>query len=157
MQSSPNLDNGNLPLGVLAGAVAAIIGALIWGGIGAATHYQIGYIAVGIGFAVAYAIRFVGRGHDSRFGIASAILAVAGCALGKYFTGVISVAQSESRSYIEVFETGLPRFFSILQHHFHIMDLAFYGFAAYFGYKYATTPLRPQAQAQSEPEPTQSA
>ena len=49
---------------ILAGAVAAIIGAALWGLITSLTGYQIGYMALGVGFLVGMAIRYAGKGID---------------------------------------------------------------------------------------------
>ena len=49
----------NLPPGVVAGLGAAIVGAAIWAAITAATDYQIGFMAIGVGFLAGFAVRLV--------------------------------------------------------------------------------------------------
>ena len=54
----------NLLLGAAAGMIAALAGAAVWAGVTVVTGYQIGFMAIGVGFLVGYAIRAVGRGVD---------------------------------------------------------------------------------------------
>src|SRR5258708_5169082 len=58
----------NLPLGILAGAGATIVGALIWMAITVATDMHIGIVAIGVGAAVGYAVRYAGKGVSKIFG-----------------------------------------------------------------------------------------
>ena len=101
--------------------------------------------------AVAFAVRFAGRGHDGRFAIASAILTVLGCALGNFLTVVVAVAAHDHASYLDVFVGLAPRVVEVMGSTFNIMDVVFYAIGAYFGYKYATRPLRPRVVV---PDPT---
>lgn len=52
----------NLPKGVLYAVIACIVGAAAWGLISVSTGYQIGYMAIGIGFLVGFAMR-QGKGY----------------------------------------------------------------------------------------------
>jgi hypothetical protein len=144
-------DDGNLVLGIFAGLVAAVLAGIAWAAITAATNFQIGFMAIGVGFAVAFAVRFAGRGHDGRFAIASAILTVLGCALGNFLTVVVAVAAHDHASYLDVFVGLAPRVVEVMGTTFNIMDVVFYAIGAYFGYKYATRPLRPRVVV---PDPT---
>jgi len=58
----------NLVLAALAGGVAALLGACIWAAVTVTTNYQIGWMAVGVGFLVGYAVRSFGKGIDKSFG-----------------------------------------------------------------------------------------
>ncbi len=64
----------NLPKGVLYAVIACIVGAAAWGLISVSTGYQIGYMAIGIGFLVGFAMR-QGKGIRPVFGIIGATLA----------------------------------------------------------------------------------
>jgi len=136
-------DDGNLFVGIAAGLVAAVLAAIAWAAITTATDFQIGFVAIGVGFAVAFAVRFAGRGHDGRFAIASAILTVLGCALGNFLTVVAGVAAHDHASYVDVFFGLVPRVVEVMSSTFNLMDVVFYAIGAYFGYRYATKPLRP--------------
>lgn len=128
----------NLPLALLAGVAAAVLGAVLWAIITVATNLQIGYMAVGLGFLVGYTVRFAGKGLDKVFGILGAALSLGGCLLGNLFTLVGFIANDEGLGYAEVFlgidysvvpqvmvETSGP------------IDLLFYGLAMYAGYRFS--------------------
>ncbi|NOT49090.1 MAG: hypothetical protein HOP17_15225, partial [Acidobacteria bacterium] len=46
----------SLPLAMLAGLGSSLIAAVIWAAISYATNFQIGFMAVGVGFLVGYAV-----------------------------------------------------------------------------------------------------
>jgi len=78
--------NGSIPKAVIAGCVAAVIGGLIWGGISKASGYEIGWVAIGIGFLCGIAVRSIGKGHGPHFQIIAAATALGGIAFGKIFS-----------------------------------------------------------------------
>jgi hypothetical protein len=122
--------------GASAGAVAALVGAGVWALITVVIKYQIGFMAVGIGFLVGHAIRKSGQGIDSVFGIMGAIYALFGCLLGNLLAvcGVISI--SEEMPFGQVLSMLTPELgLELLKITFHPMDLLFYGIALYEGYK----------------------
>ncbi|HTC30187.1 MAG TPA: hypothetical protein VK702_05625 [Candidatus Acidoferrum sp.] len=135
-------DGSNLVLGIAAGLVAALIAAIVWGLISSTTRFQIGYMAIGVGFVVAFAMRIAGRGHDKRFAIASGLISLLGCVLGNYFTVCFSIAAKEHADVLAVTTGLLPRFVDVITATFDLMDLVFYAIGAYFGFRYAITPPR---------------
>ena len=126
----------NLPLGILGGLVAAVLGAVIWAAITVATEYQIGYMAIAVGFIVGFAVRTLGKGVDQIYGITGAVLAFFGCVLGNFFSMVGFVANSENLGYFDTFSmidySLVP---SIMIEAFSPLDILFYGLAIYQGYK----------------------
>lgn len=142
--SSPVIEpvetESNLLLGLIGGGVAMLAGAIVWGVITYFTEYQIGWMAIGIGFLVGIAVRYFGKGRSAIFGIASAALALLGCVLGNlmFYSGVI--AREEGVSFIRVFffflttPAALIEVFTLA---FDFMDLLFYGLAAWVGYSAA--------------------
>lgn len=60
----------NLPLAIVGGMVAAIAGGIAWAVVTVASGYQIGWMAIGIGFLVGMAVRTLGKGMTKTFGIA---------------------------------------------------------------------------------------
>ncbi|MEE9230157.1 MAG: hypothetical protein V3U86_05575, partial [Acidobacteriota bacterium] len=62
----------NLVAGVLAGAAGAVAGAGLWAAVTVFTGFQIGWMAVGVGFLVGYLVRLAGKGIDKSFGVAGA-------------------------------------------------------------------------------------
>lgn len=78
-----DVPSGSMTKAVIAGCVAALIGALVWGGIAKATEMEIGWIAIGIGFLCGIAVRAFGKGESSPFRVVAALTSVGGIALGK--------------------------------------------------------------------------
>ena len=74
----------NLLIALLAGIAAAVVGTIVWAAITVTTGYQIGYMAIAVGFIVGYAVR-LGNGIDKIFGVLGAALALGGCVLGNLF------------------------------------------------------------------------
>ena len=51
-------DQPNLLMGLIGGAIAMLVGAIVWGAVTYFTEYQIGWMAIGVGFLVGLAIKF---------------------------------------------------------------------------------------------------
>ncbi|HEX5168063.1 MAG TPA: hypothetical protein VFW11_02735 [Cyclobacteriaceae bacterium] len=128
----------NLPMALVGGFIAAIIGASLWAIITIATGFQIGFMAVGVGFVVGYTVRYFGKGIDKIFGIVGAILALAGCLLGNFLTLLGIAADQEGFGYIEILQivdySLVP---AVMIESFSPMDLLFYGIAIYEGYRFS--------------------
>ncbi len=128
----------NLVMGTIYGLVAAVVGAAVWAGVTIATEYQIGWMAVGIGFLVGIAVRAGGKGIDQAFGVVGAVLSLVGCALGNLFTVAWFVSQEFGVPVGEVLSgLDLETAIELMSATFQVMDLLFYGLAIYFGYRYA--------------------
>jgi hypothetical protein len=130
----------NLPVGVAAGAVAALLGSILWGIISFATSYQIGWMAIGVAFMVGWSLRRFGKGIDKIFGIAGALLALGSCVAGNFLMIAAVVAREYEVSLLDVLLTMLlnPAMdLELLAATFSPIDLLFYGFAIYYGYKYS--------------------
>lgn len=133
-------DQPSLFMGLVGGVIATLAGAIVWGAVTYFTEYQIGWMAIGVGFLVGIAIRFFGRGKTLVFGISGAVLALIGCLLGNlmFYAGVI--AREESASFLEVFffflfsPAAVVEVFTIA---FDFMDILFYGLAIYAGFSTA--------------------
>ncbi|MYQ78018.1 MULTISPECIES: hypothetical protein [unclassified Streptomyces] len=82
----------NIALGLGAGVVAAVVGALVYGLILGNTDYQIGYIAVGLGFLVGFAASKLG-GANPAVTVVSALLSIGAVYIGQ-LVGV-SIALSD--------------------------------------------------------------
>jgi hypothetical protein len=128
----------NLPAAILGGLVAAVAGALIWAVITVATKFQIGFMAVGVGFLVAWAVRTLGKGHTNVFGVVGGGCALLGCLLGNLLSdcGFIAADRGVSVVSITMKVLGSPSTAaSLLQATSNGMDLLFYAIAVYEGYK----------------------
>jgi hypothetical protein len=133
-------DNQNLSLGVGGGIAAAVVGAIIWAIITVVTGYQIGWMAVGVGFLVGYAVRMFGKGADPVFGVAGAAIALAGCLTGNLLTVVILISRQESIEIMTLLSRLTPGITAdIIKETFQPLDLLFYGLAIYEAYKISFT------------------
>lgn len=130
-------DQPNLLMGLIGGVVAMLVGAVVWGAVTYFTEYQIGWMAIGVGFLVGIAIKFFGRGKTLIFGVSAAALALIGCLLGNlmFYSGII--AREQSASFLEVFflllvtPAAALEVFTIA---FDFKDILFYALAAYAGF-----------------------
>ena len=97
--ASKIFSTGNPIAWLIAGAIGGAIGAAIWAGVAAATNYEIGWIAWGIGALVGIGVR-VGTGDNpsALSGVVAAVIAIASVGAGKYFavSMVIDSAIKES-------------------------------------------------------------
>jgi hypothetical protein len=126
----------SLPLGVMAGGGAALLGALGWAIITAVTHFQIGFMAIGVGLLVGTAVRRFGRGFDTIFGVAGALLSLAGCALGNLLAVCAMGASANNMSIFTLLGRLDPVIAArLMAATFQPMDVLFYGIALYEGYK----------------------
>jgi hypothetical protein len=134
----PTPKPSNLLLGAIGGLAAAAVGAGVWAAITVATEYQIGYMAVGVGFIVGLAVRFLGRGSTLAFGVVGAALSLLGCVAGNLLSGVGFIAASQDVPFAEVLRTvGPDEAFKILKLMASPIDLLFYGLALWCGFKYS--------------------
>ncbi len=132
----------NLFLAILAGTVAAGVGAAAWAAITVATGSQLGIVAVGIGLAVGYAVRATGKGIDPQFGVVGAVLALTGCLAGNLLAVCALVARREGIPLDEVLQKiDFPTALRLLAATFQVTDLIFYGIAVYEGYRLSFRPV----------------
>lgn len=125
----------NLPKAFLCGAMACVVGAAAWALVSVSTGYQVGYMAIGIGFLVGLVMRF-GKGVRPIFGIIGAALALLSCLLGDYFSMIGYVAKEYNLSYIEALTTvPVADVVEALKDNLLSMTALFYGIAVYNGYK----------------------
>lgn len=128
----------NLVLAILAGGAAAFLGASIWAAITMAVGYQIGWMAVGVGFLVGCAVRTFGKGIDRSYGVVGAVSSLAGCAAGNLLAVVGLVAKHQNIPVSEILGKLNPEVVaSLMRATFNPMDLLFYGIAVYEGYRFS--------------------
>ena len=126
----------NLTMGAVAGAGAAVVGAIVWAMITVLTGYQIGWMAIGVGCLVGGAVRVVGKGIDKPFGIAGGVLSILACVLGNLLSFCAFEAYQNGIPVTAILThldiTAIP---SVMAERFHPMDLLFYGLAVSIGYR----------------------
>jgi hypothetical protein len=128
----------SLLLAVLAGGAAALLGASVWAAITMAVSYQIGWMAVGVGFLVGYAVRTFGKGIDRAYGAIGAGWSLIGCAAGNLLTVVGLVSKHQNIPVMEILGRLNPEIIAnLMRATFNPMDLLFYGIAVYEGYRFS--------------------
>ncbi|MEZ6135270.1 MAG: hypothetical protein R3C53_10205 [Pirellulaceae bacterium] len=134
------LQQQNFPLAIVAGLIAAIAGGFAWAAITVATGFQIGWLAVGIGFLVGVAVRSAGKGLTKKFGIAGGLLALFGCALGNLLAMCAILAEQMGAPFVSTSLTILSdpvAAVELMKAGFSPIDVLFYGIAVYEGYKFS--------------------
>jgi hypothetical protein len=135
----------NLAAGAICGIFGALLGAGIWAVVTIFTHFQIGWMAVGIGFLVGIVVRTFGKGIDKVFGVIGAVLALLGCGLGNLFAACGMIAVEEKVGFLKVLSSLNPALVKALMiATFSPMDLFFYGIAVYEGYKLSFRNITPK-------------
>ncbi len=74
------------PLALAGGAAGALVGAIIWAVIVVVTNYEIGYVAVLVGYLAGLGVKLgAGKGRSQTLQIAAAGMSVFGLVIAKYF------------------------------------------------------------------------
>ncbi len=128
----------NFLYAVIGGLLTALVGAVIWACITVTFEYQIGFMAIVIGLLTGFSVRFFGAGIDQKFGILGGALSLFSCMLGNLFTQIGFIAHQHSYGYIETLSyLDWSATTNIMIESFSPIDLLFYGFAIYEGYKFS--------------------
>jgi hypothetical protein len=144
-------DSSNIVLGSLAGLGAAFLGAAIWAAITVFTGYQIGWMAVGVGFLVGISVRQFGRGRTPLFAVTGAVLALAGCVIGNALAIIGFHANQNTEPFFGVLMQVDPAALTgVMVETADPMDLLFYAIAVYEGFKLSVLP----AAQEASPSPT---
>jgi hypothetical protein len=128
----------NLGLGIIGGSIGGFIGAVAWASITYLTEYQIGLLAIGVGFLVGYGVSKLGKGIDKIFGLTGAIIALVSVVLGNFLASLGFLAKAVEVGYLDVllgFNYALT--FELMKETFSVMDLLFYAIAVYEGYRFS--------------------
>jgi len=134
-----------LIFGILGGLVGVAVGAGLWALITVITDYQIGWMAIGVGFLVGLCVRYAGQGLHMGFGLVGGVLALVGCLLGNLLSGLIFVAQEFEVPFLEVLRVlNIGAIAEVMTIMFSPIDLLFYGLAIYAGYQNAFRRLTDQ-------------
>ncbi len=128
---------------VVAGTAAAFIGALVWAFITVLTSYQIGWMAIGVGALVGFAVQIFGGGRDMTFGVVGAGMALFGCAVGNLMAACAFISSDPRNADIGTVSIFFDAVSSpvtatrIMSATFHPLDILFYVLAVTTGYKVA--------------------
>lgn len=128
----------NLGLAIVGGGIGGILGAIIWSAITYLTEYQIGWMAIGIGFLVGLGVGQLGKGIDKIYGVIGAVIALLSVLFGNFLVYIGYLAKYFEVGYFEMlsgfnYAMTLDLFIEM----FDVMDLLFYALAIYAGYRYS--------------------
>lgn len=138
----------SLSKGFIGGAVGAAIGAAIWATITILTEYQVGYMALGVGYLAGLGVKTMGKGIDRPFQYLGAALSLVGCMAGNLAVVLILVSGEIGLEVAELVSRLTPGIvFGIYRDTFDFMDLLFYALAISVGYR---TSLRKIPEAELE-------
>lgn len=127
---------GSLPKAIAAGVVAALIGGAVWGGIEMATGYQIGWIAIGIGFICGFAVRAAGKGRTTPFRVVGAACSLAGCFFGALWAFDHALAAEMTKQGIQV-ELGIMDEIQLLVENTGVITWVIFAIAVWEGWKFS--------------------
>ncbi len=122
------------------GFISSIAGAVIWAVVTVLTKYQIGWMAVGVGFLVGLAIRKYGKGLTPLYGVIGAVLSLFGCLLGNILSlgGFLAEKQGLPVMHAELMLLINPAAVAeLLTATFDPRDVLFYAIAVYEGYRFS--------------------
>jgi hypothetical protein len=125
----------NLLLGVLAGIIAAGVGAGIWMAITVATGLHVGYVALGVGALVGLAVRFAGNGRGMIFGIIGAVLTLIGCLGGEILAMAQLLSSPQHDFYHTLLSFELAKVLSIIIEKMDPIMYLIYGIGIFEGFK----------------------
>ena len=134
--------NQNLGAALLVGAAVAAVCAVAWAGITVAIERQIGFMAIGVGLAVGFAVQKAGRGVDPIYAWIGAGFSLAGCAIGNLLMACMFLAKQENVELSQVLgNLNLDLATELMRATADPMDLVFYGIAAWEGFRLARLKL----------------
>lgn len=137
-QQEKLLKHQNFNYAVVGGLFLSILCAILWAVVTVATETQIGFMALGVGIIVGLGVKFFGAGIENKFAFLGAGLAVFGCLLGNFFSQIGFTVVENGMSYLEVLAyIDMEMISIVLKESFTGMDLFFYAFAAYEGFKFS--------------------
>ncbi|HEY7544468.1 MAG TPA: hypothetical protein VID27_06285 [Blastocatellia bacterium] len=141
-------DNQNLGLAALGGLIGASIGAAVWAGVTVVTNFQIGWMAVGVGFLTGLIVRKMGQGIDPIYGIIGATFSLLGCLGGNLLAICIVAAKEVGLPVMDVVSSLTPALIvDVFKESFSPIDLLFYGIALYEGYRFSINRITGQELA----------
>jgi len=127
-----------LALAVGAGLGAALAGAALWAVVTVLSNYELGIMAVAVGFVVGKSIITVAGPGVRVLGYVGAVCSLIGCLLGNLLSAVGFLAQANTVSYFDALgrlDGALA--VKLMTVTFSPIDLIFYAIAIYEGYRFA--------------------
>lgn len=134
---------------VLAGAIAAILSAVIWATIAYLTDYQIGWVAIILGCLVGQSVRRFGKGSDLRFRVIGLVSSLSGIFLGNAMIVSLLFHRMLEIPLMDVLPLlGDSQFYAMIAEMTTILDAVFYLVAALCGWSLSVIPMTREALAE---------
>ncbi|MHC1682627.1 MAG: hypothetical protein AB6733_06725 [Clostridiaceae bacterium] len=127
--------NQSLLGGFLGGFLGATAGAIVWALVTAITHYEIGYIAIAVGFLTGFMVKKLGHGFQQHFGYIGAFWSLIGCFVGNILAVLIMISDGSNISILKLIDVDFISY--IIEDTFSPFDLVFYLIAVYEGYHFS--------------------
>lgn len=128
----------NLSMALVAAVVSSLLGAGAWALLTVVTNSQFGLVAIALGVFVGFAVRIGGKGLDQIFGFIGAGFSLLGIVGGNLFSILYTVAEAENIAFADLVAQLNPDIiFQLMSASFDPIDLLFYAFGAYEGYRFA--------------------
>ncbi len=135
----------NLPLALAAAAGTSLVGALLWMGITVGTGMHIGYVALGVGAAVGFAVRYAGKGVTKIFGVIGAVFTLLGCIAGETLAVIQLAAASHGTDFFSVLpNVDFGKLLPAIIENASPITYFIYAIGIYEGYKFSFRKLTPQ-------------
>ena len=132
----------NFVNGAVAGLVASLAAAVVWGGISVATGYMIGYVAIGVGIAVGYGVQVFGKGLSVKYSLIAALFGFLGCMLGNLVAGILFEAKDYGAAIGDIVASlTVNDIIAFYAETLEIMDLLFWFFAVGAAWQFAPRKL----------------
>ena len=134
------IERQNIGLAIVGGLIGAAVGAAAWAVVTVVTKFQIGFMALGVGWLVGTLAWRLGRGLSPLYGVIGAILALVGCAAGNLLSACyfLSQAPDVEMSFWQILGMmNVNLFADLMKLTFQPMDVLFYAFALYEGYRFS--------------------
>lgn len=133
--AAQRVTGAHLPLAILGGGVGAFASAALWAAIAIATEYEIGYVAVLLGFLSGLGVKLGARtARGPKLQAIASVWAVVGLVAAKYFmVAHLAVSSGFSDSYLDprVFEV----FAEVVRRASSVFDLLWLGLAVYAAWR----------------------
>lgn len=134
-------ENPNMPIAVLLGLFAGIVSGIIWYAFTAITNYQVGYVAIGVGFLIGYAVLWgAGKKRGMQLQMLSAGITVVTLLVSQYFLILYYARKYLLANKAEFPDYGGQFFFlspfhpDVLREMFSPMGLVIWAIGIYFAY-----------------------
>ena len=136
------LSEQNFAAAVVAGVVAALLGAVAYGIVVTIASFSYGFAAAGLGIVVGLSMQYLGRGISTKFAVVAIALTIAGCVLGNLFRVVVGIARAGSISPIDVLrQEPLPMLVERSLSYLSLIDIVFWLVAVFCAGFLALRPL----------------